>query len=187
MSTLCVDVSTTTLLLLARKNGRRITSADAATAVNIHRRHKEYATQRRLNVRLEEVRDHYVCEAGAQWTVFCLPLDESDSAISDSVLLRTKWTKVSICTACFKHKTVDGYYLLLCALKTTKDFFFLHSLWLLQCLTGLWTRNVHLEVLFELPEKLIWCDLRGILFLHILSVVWFVHVLPDSNLRLFSE
>lgn len=66
MSTLCVDVSTTTLLLLARKNGRRITSADAATAVNIHRRHKEYATQRRLNVRLEEVRDHYVCEAGAQ-------------------------------------------------------------------------------------------------------------------------
>lgn len=40
-------------------------SADAATAADAHQGRKEYATQQRLNVRLEEARDPNVYEAGA--------------------------------------------------------------------------------------------------------------------------
>ena len=65
MSKLYVDISTTTLQLLARKDERRMTSADAATAADAHQGRKEYATQQRLNVRLEEARDPNVYEAGA--------------------------------------------------------------------------------------------------------------------------
>ena len=66
MSKLYVDISTTTLQLLARKDERRMTSADAATAADAGRRCKEYATPQRLNARLEEARDPDVYEAGAR-------------------------------------------------------------------------------------------------------------------------
>ena len=45
MSKLYVDISTTTLQLLARKDERRMASAYAATAADARRRHKEYSTQ----------------------------------------------------------------------------------------------------------------------------------------------
>ena len=100
-------------------------SADAATAADAHQGRKEYATQQRLNVRLEEARDPNVYEAGAHWTVFCLHLDESDSAISEWVTALFRTLKgVSIFTAWFKNRTVDDYYWLLCACKTLqKDIF----------------------------------------------------------------
>ena len=85
-------------------------SADAATAADAHQGRKEYATQQRLNVRLEEARDPNVYEAGAHWTVFCLHLDESDLAVSEWVTALFRTLKgVSIFTAWFKNRTVDDY------------------------------------------------------------------------------
>ena len=65
MSKLYVDISTTTLQLLARKDERYMTSADAAAAADARQRCKEYATQRRLSVRSEEATDPNVYESGA--------------------------------------------------------------------------------------------------------------------------
>ncbi|KAK7088263.1 hypothetical protein V1264_022199 [Littorina saxatilis] len=64
LSRLYVDISYTTLHLLAKKDEHRLKAADAASAVNARRRRKEYAGQRRLNIRAEEARDGNVYEGG---------------------------------------------------------------------------------------------------------------------------
>ena len=65
LTKLYVDISLTTLDLLAKKDERRMLSADAASAVDARHQRKEYATLHHLNIREEEARDRNIYEAGA--------------------------------------------------------------------------------------------------------------------------
>ena len=66
MNRMYVNISYVTLQHLSRKDEKRMNRADAAATANARRLRKEYAVQRRLNIREEDARDGPVYGAGIQ-------------------------------------------------------------------------------------------------------------------------
>lgn len=64
MNRMFIDVALITLHLLSKKDERRMSQADAASTADSRFRRKDYATQRRLNFRVEDARDGEVYGAG---------------------------------------------------------------------------------------------------------------------------
>ena len=174
---LYVDMSTTTLQLLARKDECCMTSTDAATAVDAHRRCKEYVVRWCLSVQLEEAIDPDVYEVGAHWIESCPHLYGSDSALSDCASVRTKWTvEVVVHLHCLVHVWVQWTVISDC---------FVHIQRKDNCSFGVvaavrnWSLDMtlsHGSIVWTIGEAvLIWVSF--ILFLLVFSVVCFVHVL----------